>query len=40
MVVRGYNGSMSDRSDIKLRLDDWLPCIAGMLVLVLVVAWQ
>ena len=40
MVVRGYNGSMAEKSIIRLHNGDWLPVGTGALVLSLVVFWK
>ena len=40
MVVRGYTGSMAEKSIIRLRREDWLPLSAGTIVLALVLVWQ
>jgi len=39
MVVRGYNGRMAERSQIRLERADWLPLGAGCAVLLLVIIW-
>jgi len=39
MVVRGYSGSMAEKSPIRLQPADWLPIATGCAVLLLVVAW-
>jgi len=39
MVVRGYSGSMAERSPIRLERADWLPLCAGCVVLLLVIIW-
>jgi len=39
MVVRGYSGSMAERSPIRLERADWLPLGAGCVVLLLVIIW-
>jgi len=36
MVVRGYNGSMAEKSAIRLQRHDWLPLGTGAMVLLLV----
>jgi cobalt/nickel transport system permease protein len=40
MVVRGYNGSMAEKGDLRFHQEDWLPLGAGLLVLMLVVLWK
>lgn len=40
MVVRGYNGSMAEKGDLRLHQEDWLPLGAGVLVLMFVVLWK
>ncbi|MGE5172465.1 MAG: energy-coupling factor transporter transmembrane component T family protein [Betaproteobacteria bacterium] len=40
MVVRGYSGSMAEKSTIRLRREDWLPLGTGVAVLLLVVIWK
>jgi cobalt/nickel transport system permease protein len=39
MVVRGYNGSMAEKSPVRLEREDWLPLGAGCIVLLLVIIW-
>jgi energy-coupling factor transporter transmembrane protein EcfT len=39
MVVRGYSGSMAERSPIRFERADWLPLGAGCVVLLLVIIW-
>jgi cobalt/nickel transport system permease protein len=39
MVVRGYSGSMAEKSPIRLQRADWLPVATGCAVLLLVVSW-
>lgn len=39
MVVRGYSGSMAEKSPIQLQRADWLPVCTGCTVLLLVVMW-
>ncbi len=39
MMVRGYNGSMAEKSEALFRSQDWLPIITGMLVLTFVLVW-
>lgn len=40
MAVRGYSGSMAETAVGRFRRDDWLPLLAGLTVLTLVVAWR
>jgi len=40
MVVRGYNGSMAEKSDLRLHRIDWLPLATGAAVLLLVILWK
>jgi len=40
MVVRGYHGSMAEKGIIRWHKDDWLPLGMGLLVLLLVIAWN
>ncbi len=40
MVVRGYNGSMAEKSDLRLHRIDWLPLATGAVVLLLVILWK
>jgi cobalt/nickel transport system permease protein len=40
MVVRGYSGSMAEKSDIEIRQSDWLPIATGGAVLVMVMVWN
>jgi energy-coupling factor transporter transmembrane protein EcfT len=40
MVVRGYNGSMAEKGNIRLHPEDWLPLGTGILVLVIVIVWK
>ncbi len=40
MVVRGYRGSMAEKSMIRLHREDWLPLGAGVVVLLLAVVWK
>jgi len=39
MVVRGYSGSMAEKSPIRFERADWLPLGAGCVVLLLVIIW-
>jgi energy-coupling factor transporter transmembrane protein EcfT len=40
MVVRGYSGSMAEKSDIEIRQSDWLPIATGGSVLMMVIVWN
>jgi len=40
MVVRGYRGSMAEKSSIRMQRADWLPLGTGVLVLFLVIVWK
>ena len=40
MVVRGYNGSMAEKGEIRLQSHDWLPLGTGAFVLLLVLVWK
>jgi cobalt/nickel transport system permease protein len=40
MSVRGYSGSMAERSPGRLIKDDWLPLGAGGGILIVVLAWR
>ncbi len=40
MVVRGYSGSMAEKSSIRLQREDWLPLGTGCAVLLLVIVWK
>jgi cobalt/nickel transport system permease protein len=39
MVVRGYNGSMAEKGDIRFQKADWLPLGMGAFVLALAFVW-
>jgi cobalt/nickel transport system permease protein len=40
MVVRGYSGSMAEKSTIRFQREDWLPLTTGAGVLLLVILWK
>ena len=40
MAVRGYNGSMAETAVGGFRKDDWMPLLAGSIVLALVMVWR
>ncbi len=40
MMVRGYNGSMVEKSEVRLQNQDWLPVATGISVLVFVLLWN
>lgn len=40
MVVRGYSGSMAERSSLRLHRADWIPLGTGSLVLMIVIVWK
>lgn len=40
MAVRGYSGSMAERTTARLKKSDWLPLCAGAAVLALSVFWR
>jgi energy-coupling factor transporter transmembrane protein EcfT len=40
MVVRGYNGSMAEKSPVRFQWEDWLPLGTGTAVLMLVILWK
>jgi energy-coupling factor transporter transmembrane protein EcfT len=40
MVVRGYSGSMAEKSAIRLQREDWLPLATGTGVLLFVIFWK
>jgi energy-coupling factor transporter transmembrane protein EcfT len=40
MVVRGYNGSMAEKSPVHFQWEDWLPLGTGTAVLMLVILWK
>jgi cobalt/nickel transport system permease protein len=40
MVVRGYSGSMAEKSAFRLHGADWLPLATGVGVLLLVIFWK
>ncbi len=40
MLVRGYSGSMAEKSPVKLRAEDWLPLGTGVAVLAIVIVWK
>ncbi len=40
MAVRGYSGSMAEKTSSGLRWDDWLPLGTGIVVFLLVIMWK
>jgi len=40
MVVRGYSGSMAEKSTLRLHREDWLPLATGVGVLMPVIFWN
>ncbi len=40
MVVRGYSGSMAEKSPVRLHREDWLPLGTGGVILLLVLVWK
>lgn len=40
MVVRGYSGSMAEKTPVRLHPEDWLPIATGAVVLLLVLLWK
>jgi cobalt/nickel transport system permease protein len=40
MVVRGYSGSMAEKSTVHFAREDWLPLGSGIAVLALVIVWK
>ncbi len=40
MVVRGYSGSMAEKSAFRLHRADWIPLATGVGVLLLVILWK
>jgi energy-coupling factor transporter transmembrane protein EcfT len=40
MVVRGYNGSMAEKSTVGFLPEDWIPLGTGTAVLLLVLVWK
>jgi cobalt/nickel transport system permease protein len=40
MVVRGYSGSMAEKSSIRFQREDWLPLVTGTGVLLFVILWK
>jgi len=40
MMVRGYNGRMVEKSEVRFQSQDWLPVATGMSVLVFVLLWN
>ncbi|HYA87223.1 MAG TPA: energy-coupling factor transporter transmembrane component T [Nitrospirota bacterium] len=40
MAVRGYSGSMAEKSTLRFHRTDWLPLATGAAVLLLVIFWK
>ena len=40
MVVRGYSGSMAEKSTFRFHRADWLPLATGAAVLLLIIFWR